>query len=124
MKKLNIGKDFSPDPAGRFYTDGDASGEQFREEVLKDLVLGLTSGDFLDITLDDGVDSYGSSFLNEAFAGMVKYGYIQGGEFLKRIRFTYTNNDFSFYEAKIKQYIGETKFATKQYKSSKIQVKD
>ncbi|WP_141226321.1 DUF4325 domain-containing protein [Photobacterium sanguinicancri] len=75
MAMLNIGTDFSLTPAGRFYSDGSGSGEEFREECLRVKLLALNNNEKLTIILDDGVDGYGSSFLVEGFAGMVKYGY-------------------------------------------------
>ncbi len=35
MAVLKIDSDFSEDPAGRYYSDGKGSGEEFREEFFK-----------------------------------------------------------------------------------------
>lgn len=115
MKVLNIGKNFSTDPIGRFRSDGNRSGETFREDYLKQAIQGLDTGEKLEIILDDGVESYGSSFLSEGFAGMVKYGYITSEELLTKIEIKYTNEDFEFFKDKIIEYISKTKYNSKVY---------
>jgi hypothetical protein len=115
MNTLNIGKDFSGDPAGRYRSDGGANGEKFREDFLKPKLLELAEGQQLNIILDDDVESYGSSFLTEGFAGMVKYGYMQRHELINKLVFTYSDEDFEFYENKVLQYINEANFNSSAY---------
>jgi len=116
MKELNIGKKFSTDPSGRYIDpDGDASGEAFRENYLRDAINSLEPGEKLVVIIDDGVESYGSSFLVEGFAGMVKYGYIHPKELLDKLDIRYTDEDFEFYKDKIIQYINEAKYNSEEY---------
>lgn len=68
---LNIGKQFSRFPAGRYAKDGPASGEEFRERVLLPL---LNQSVPICIELDDAI-GFGSSFLEEAFGGLVRRGW-------------------------------------------------
>jgi len=117
--ELNIGADFSLDPAGRYYADGPASGEQFRELVLKPLLEKLGKSEKLLITLDDGVESYGSSFISEGFGGIVKYGYMSSEELLSRLEFIYSDEDYEFFEGRIREIVSEAKFGSKEYLSSK-----
>jgi len=70
-KHIAIAKDFSRYPAGRFVTDGPFSGEKFREECLKP-VLDCNESAEIDF---NGVRGFGSSFLEEAFGGLVRSGY-------------------------------------------------
>lgn len=65
---INIATDFSPFAAGRFISDGPWSGEKFRTEVLKP---ALMSGKKICVNLD-GTLGLGSSFLEEAFGGLVR----------------------------------------------------
>lgn len=65
---LNIATGFSKYPAGRFVTDGPYPGETFRDAVL---VPALRSGQQVIVELD-GTLGYGSSFLEEAFGGLVR----------------------------------------------------
>jgi hypothetical protein len=109
MRTINIGKDFSDHPIGRYRSDGDQSGEVFREDYLVPLIKKLASGEKIQIILDDGVDGYGSSFLVEAFAGVVKAGYLSPQKLLQILEFTYSDEDFAFFEEKIREYISEAK---------------
>lgn len=95
---VNIGKRFSRFPAGRYAKDGPASGEDFREHVLLPLLEeGATE---IQIELDDAI-GYGSSFLEEAFGGLVRRGR-DSEELLKIFRFS--SDDLSLVD-EIKDYI-------------------
>lgn len=67
MTTLSIAEDFSPFPAGRFRTDGPYPGEAFREHLVK----ALAENQRVTVQLD-GTAGYGSSFLEEAFGGLVR----------------------------------------------------
>ena len=69
--KFYIARDFSRYPGGRFEQDGPFSGETFRSSVL---VPAMNAGETIEIYLD-GVRGYGSSFLEEAFGGLVRLGF-------------------------------------------------
>lgn len=71
MRIINIANDFSVFPGGRYPSDGKYSGEEFRESIL---IPALKSEDSLIVELD-GTRGYGSSFLEEAFGGLVRSGY-------------------------------------------------
>lgn len=118
MRTIFIGAQFSDDPSGRFYTDGDGSGEEFREEVLLPL---LEKEDKLVINISKDVEGYGSSFLSEAFGGLVKYGYYCADKALSKIEIQVDSNslDYVFYKNKIIQYIKASSYASSKYKSTK-----
>lgn len=69
---ISVAKDFSTTPGGRYVRDGKWSGEEFRknvvEEKLRDVI--KTRGK-LWVSLD-GVAGYATSFLEEAFGGLVR----------------------------------------------------
>lgn len=70
---LNIAKAFSPFPAGRIPADGDFNGETFRTSYLEPkLRQAIDVGAKLTVSLD-GLKSCGSSFLESAFGGLVRY---------------------------------------------------
>jgi hypothetical protein len=119
MKTFNIGKQFSTDPIGRFRTDGVRSGETFREDYLKPMLENLEPGEKLEIIIDDGVESYGSSFLSEGFAGLVKYGYFTSDELLSKIEIKWSDDDFEFFKNKILEYIRKANYNSKAYKPTK-----
>lgn len=67
-KTIIIAEEFSPSPIGRYRTDSDTSGEAFRVDFL---VPALKKFDKVTVDLD-GTDGYGSSFLEEAFGGLIR----------------------------------------------------
>lgn len=68
MAKVNIAKDFTKYPAGRFKKNGETSGEEFRERFLEPFI---SKGETVTVEFD-GTLGYGSSFLEEAFGGLVR----------------------------------------------------
>ena len=112
---INIGKDFSTVPAGRYLNDGPNSGERFREEILKSVVVNRNEYDIpVTIILDDGVEGYGSSFLNEAFGGLVRKGYAKPDEVLKCFDFEYSDDEFDYYKQRIISYIKEAIYGSER----------
>lgn len=67
---ISIAKDFSDTPAGRYRSDSTRSGEAFREDLLEP---ALRKGGSVMVDLD-GTLGFGSSFLEEAFGGLVRSG--------------------------------------------------
>lgn len=68
---INIARDFSKFPEGRLLSDGEHSAEAFRDNILAPAIAG---GGMVVVELDGGL-GYGSSFLEEAFGGLVtKHG--------------------------------------------------
>ena len=68
MEHISVAKDFSPYPAGRYEDDGDFSGRTFRQNHL---VPALLRSDRVEVNFE-GVYGCGSSFLDEAFGGLVR----------------------------------------------------
>ena len=68
MKTITIAEDFSKFPAGRFREDGKWSGAAFRDDLL---VAALQDAEKVEVVFD-GVAGFGSSFLEEAFGGLVR----------------------------------------------------
>ncbi len=119
MKIIDIGIDFSTTPIGRYYKDKGDNGEKFREEMFWPALRGLDDGEKLQLLIDNEVEGYGSSFLVEGIAGVVKYGYMTKERLLSSIVIEYSNKDFKFYDEKIKQYIDEAIYDSVVYKSTK-----
>lgn len=82
--KIRIAEDFSAVPLGRFPTDSDACGENFRERLL---VPALKDAETVGIDLDR-TEGYGSSFLEEAFGGLVRKHQFEATDLLKKFSFT------------------------------------
>src|ERR1700677_1029761 len=68
MTAINVSTDFTRFPSGRFKKNGSTSGEAFREQFLEK---PISEGQKVVILLD-GTVGYGSSFLEEAFGGLVR----------------------------------------------------
>ena len=66
-KTIYIATDFSEYPAGRFVDDGDYNGTTFRKEHL---IPALKNYETVCVVFD-GVAGFGSSFLEEAFGGLI-----------------------------------------------------
>lgn len=70
---ISIADDFSAFPAGRISADGPNSGERFREELLRDRISDAIANDSKVLVVLSGIQSCGSSFLEEAFGGLVRH---------------------------------------------------
>jgi hypothetical protein len=68
---ISIARDYSETPGGRYVQDGPFSGERFRDELLAP---ALRDHSRVEVDLD-GALSLGSSFLEEAFGGLVRTGF-------------------------------------------------
>lgn len=69
---INIAKDYTKSPGGRFITEGEYSGEDFRERILAPAFKQCQEKkEELIVNLDGGY-GYGSSFLEEAFGGLAR----------------------------------------------------
>jgi hypothetical protein len=102
MKTINIARDFSEVPAGRFRSDGDFSGERFREDFLRP---SLTSSDV--VVEISGTAGYGSSFLEEAFGGLVRKGYFTASELHRKLKIQVGDPGFRTYEVAIWRFIDQ-----------------
>jgi hypothetical protein len=77
---VSVARDFSPTPGPRYIRQGKWSGEKFRA-LLVDRIKKFGS-----IAVDlDGTRGYGSSFLDEAFGGLVREGYLTRDEFGRKV---------------------------------------
>lgn len=72
MITISIAKDFSRIPGARFPKEGDYSGQEFRTKVLlPNLQEAMKAHDKLCVILD-GTAGLGTSFLEEAFGGLIR----------------------------------------------------
>lgn len=72
MIKINISKEFSDAPGGRTIEEGEFSGEEFRDKILLPKFNNAEEkNEKLEINFD-GCYGFATSFLEEAFGGMVR----------------------------------------------------
>ena len=82
MRTIKMGRDFSPCPGGRSRDDGPWCAEAFREDTLRPALAGE---DVVVLHLDCA-EGYGSSFLNEAFGGLVRSGDFTAEQLHRKLR--------------------------------------
>lgn len=102
---ISIANDFWPFPAGRTPGDGDYNGQVFRENILlPKLMKAIAEGSHLLVSLD-GLKSCGSSFLDSAFGGLVRYEKIDKQLLNKTLRVEFTSHALERYNVAIEKYI-------------------
>lgn len=105
IKNINVGVEFSETPIGRYAEDSDFSGQTFREEWL---VPSLNNYLKVYVKIDE-VEGYGSSFLDEAFGGLVRNNNFTIDDLKKKLFFICEKEDFKIYEKMIWHYIDQSK---------------
>jgi STAS-like domain of unknown function (DUF4325) len=97
-KTIYIAKDYSETPAGRYKTDGNFSGERFREEFLYP---ALKENELVEVNLDEAL-GYGSSFLEEAFGGLIRVDGLELSEIENKLKVTSSR---PLYKNRIRKYL-------------------
>lgn len=69
---INIARDYTKTPGGRYISEGDYSGEEFRMKLLKPAFEKFISSDCTLTVILDGGYGYSPSFLEEAFGGLIR----------------------------------------------------
>jgi hypothetical protein len=101
MEIINIALQFTKTPGARFRTDGDFSGEQFREEFLEKYFAKPNDDEKVQIVLD-GAIGYPTSFLEESFGGLVRK--FKNKEAVKK-KFSFVSNENPLLIDEINEYI-------------------
>ena len=99
---LNVAKDFSRSPAGRYLTDGPYSGQAFRDKLL---LPALQKNERVLVQLD-GVLGLGASFLEEVFGGLVREAGYKIDVLRARLE---VSSRLKTYEMRVWQYITDAK---------------
>lgn len=110
MKSINVAADFSKTPFGRFPSDGPYNGEKFRKEIL---LPAFTDSEVEDVLVDfNGIALViGSSFLEEAFGGLVRLERLDKINVLNRLIIA---SKTSIYEIQIRKFILAAEFQFKE----------
>lgn len=104
---IDVAKEFSPFPFGRTSPDdGDFTGEVFRETILKKSLEQLKDGETIVVDFDGVLTGVGSSFLSEAFAGLIEEGYITKEKLLNVLVIKCEDD---LYDIAVRKYINEAK---------------
>ena len=102
MKTISIAQDFSKFPAGRFREDGKASGAAFRDL----LEVPLRKAEKVEVVFD-GVAGFGSSFLEEAFGGLVRECHLDKAFLDEHLHLRSDDPDLADFVLLAKRYIEE-----------------
>lgn len=98
---INIANDFSRYPAGRFPEDGSSNGSEFRDKILwPKLEKVIANNDTLKINID-GIRSLGSSFIDEAFVGIIRKYNINKNTLLRYLDIVCTQPELFFFKEAI-----------------------
>lgn len=104
MATLSIAKDFSSRPGGRTKVMGPGSGEAFRDLILSKIK--RSPDEIFEVVLD-GTEGYGSSFLEEAFGGIIRLDLMSPEDALKRIKIVALTRNYESYAIEAKRYMQE-----------------
>lgn len=102
---LSIAEDFDPYPAGRVPADGDKNGQTFRENLLLPMLRdAIASGETVVVSLD-GLKACGSSFLESAFGGLVRYEHFRKDDLARHLEIVNSHPSLDRYKMAIKRHI-------------------
>lgn len=107
--RVNVAKQFTKLPGARYIKLGPFSGEEFRQKFL---VEPLRQGKTVIVELD-GVRGYGSSFLDEAFGGVVRQLDLEIEDALNRLR---VETSVKSWALDVDEYIRTAKESSRQKK--------
>ncbi|CAH6986457.1 conserved hypothetical protein [Vibrio chagasii] len=103
---IDLAKALPSHPFGRYHpTDGDSTGERFRESVLKDALSELEHGSKLLIDFTGLSMPVSSAFLSEAFYGCVKRGYSTAEKLRESLVVVDESHMRSVYKSSIERFI-------------------
>ncbi len=107
MEVLDIAKQFSKFPGGRYRKHGKFSGEEFRDTLLvPSLRNAIARGTKLAVRID-GVRGFGSSFLEEAFGGLIRKSGMNEQDVLRHLEIQMSDVRFQIYKSLVDRYIHE-----------------
>jgi hypothetical protein len=102
-------RDFAPSPGGRFVSDGEFSGEWFRDEILVPALRTANSDSEPVVVILDGTSGYGSSFLEEAFGGLVRLRRVTPGTVRELLKIEANSPLYKPYKVLAEKYIAAAK---------------
>jgi hypothetical protein len=108
MTYINVAEQFSRHPIGRYLSDGNSSGEAFRLHLL----LPALEGEVPVVIVLDGVAGYPSSFLEEAFGGLVRNNGFTPSVLRQRLELRNSDTAFDTYKDEIWTYIEDASKGT------------
>jgi hypothetical protein len=102
---ITIASDFTEFPGGRYRVDGKFSGEEFRDDVL---VPALRTHEHVTVVLD-GTAGYPSSFIEEAFGGLVRLHGFSRRDLETKLTVVANDSHYETYRLLAQKYIREAR---------------
>lgn len=103
---IAVARDFTKYPGPRYRSSGPKSAQEFREDILEPkLRQAIAAGTKLIVLLDD-VAGYGSSFLDESFAGLLRSGF-EPAALQKHLEIRANTSRFRHHVVRANEYIAE-----------------
>jgi|SRR5580704_15020178 hypothetical protein len=109
MPTIEISKDFSRTPGGRYISDGPFSGELFRDRFLVPALREARESGQRVVVLLDGTRGYLSSFLEEAFGGLVRNCGFTQEELRRLLEIKSIDPYYETYKLLAKRYIADAR---------------
>ena len=109
MITINVGKNFSRTPGGRYISDGPDSGQLFRQRYLVPALRNAVSRNDKVTVVLDGPRGYLSSFIEEAFGGLVRREGLSQSVLGRHLVITAHDSFYTPYRLLALKYIAEAK---------------
>lgn len=104
---ISIAEKFSRFPAGRHPGDGPFNAERFRREILTPALRQVANSSDKVVVELDGVAGYSSSFLEEAFGGLVRDGQIPTDTIRSKLSIVAKNSIYEAARLDAQRYLDE-----------------
>lgn len=101
MIVINVAKDFSKTPFGRYQVDSPSSAEKFRDDILIPTLLNNPSEQVI-VDFSNVMVGLGSSFLEEAFGGLIRKNVLPYSEIKQRLKII---SKLPIYEEQINKFM-------------------
>lgn len=92
--EIRIARDFSSTPGPRYVKEGEFSGELFRQTKLFPAIKRAISENKKLVVNLDGTAGYGTSFLEEAFGGLIREERLDHDKILDHLELISTEEEF------------------------------
>jgi hypothetical protein len=99
--------DYSTSPAGRTPADGPFNGQRFRDAVLVPALQEAIKQNATVVVDMDGAFSYSSSFLEEAFGGLVRTGLFSVAEIKNHLELRANDPIYASFVSDAKKYLAD-----------------
>ncbi len=99
--QISVCRDFSRTPGPRLIEEGEDSGQLFREKVLAPKLNEALASDSVLVVDLDGTAGYGTSFLEEAFGGLIRESRFRLDALSKAIQFISMEEEYLLNDIKV-----------------------